>query len=72
MGTIGCVSAFKRYAEISDLAGPSTLTYGVAHKLAGLAFYLGLILVVVGGTELFTRHSLIMITRASICKIPLL
>jgi formate/nitrite transporter len=47
------------------LAGSSTLPYGVARLLAGLAFTLGLILVVVGGSELFTGNNLIMMAFAS-------
>jgi formate transporter len=40
-------------------AGSSALPYGVARLLIGLAFCIGLILVVVGGAELFTGNSLI-------------
>jgi formate/nitrite transporter len=39
--------------------GASALPYGVARLLIGLAFCIGLILVVVGGAELFTGNSLI-------------
>ncbi len=41
------------------------LPYGVGRLLAGLAFCLGLILVVVGGAELFTGNSLIVMAWAS-------
>ncbi|GIV66175.1 MAG: formate transporter FocA [Chloroflexota bacterium] len=40
-------------------AGSSTLPYGVARLLTGLVFTLGLILVIVGGAELFTGNNLI-------------
>lgn len=47
-------------------AGTSgTLPYGVARLLTGLAFCLGLILVVVGGAELFTGNNLIVMAWAS-------
>lgn len=41
------------------------LPYGVVRLLAGLAFSLGLIMVVVGGAELFTGNNLIMIAFMS-------
>lgn len=41
------------------------LPYGVARLLAGLAFCLGLILVVIAGAELFTGNNLIIIAWAS-------
>jgi formate transporter FocA len=41
------------------------LSYGVARLLAGVAFSLGLILVVVGGAELFTGNNLIVMAWAS-------
>jgi formate transporter len=47
------------------LAGTSTLPYGVARFLGGLAFTTGLILVVVGGAELFTGNNLIIMAFAS-------
>jgi formate/nitrite transporter len=47
------------------LAGSSALPYGVARLLAGLVFTLGLILVIVGGSELFTGNNLIMMAFAS-------
>lgn len=42
-----------------------TLPFGVARMLGGLAFALGLILVVLGGAELFTGNSLMVIAVAS-------
>jgi formate transporter len=47
------------------LAGSSALPYGVARVLAGVVFCLGLILVVVGGAELFTGNNLIVMAWAS-------
>lgn len=41
------------------------LGYGVSRLLGGLAFSLGLILVIVGGAELFTGNNLIMMAWAS-------
>jgi formate transporter len=46
-------------------AGGSALPYGVARLLAGTTFTLGLILVVVSGSELFTGNSLIIIAFAN-------
>jgi formate transporter len=46
-------------------AGSSGLPFGVARLLAGLAFSLGLILVVVAGAELFTGNNLIVMAWAS-------
>jgi formate transporter FocA len=46
-------------------AASSTLPYGVARLLTGLAFTVGLILVVVGGAELFTGNTLITMAFAS-------
>jgi formate transporter len=43
----------------------TTLPYGVTRLLAGLAFSLGLIMVVVGGAELFTGNILILIAWTS-------
>jgi formate/nitrite transporter len=46
-------------------AGAGDLPYGVGRLLAGLAFSLGLILVVVAGAELFTGNNLIVMAWAS-------
>jgi formate/nitrite transporter len=43
----------------------SALPFGVVRLLAGLAFCLGLILVIVGGAELFTGNNLIVMAWAS-------
>jgi formate transporter len=47
------------------LAGSSDLPWGVARLLAGLVFSLGLILVILGGAELFTGDSLMIVACAS-------
>jgi formate transporter len=46
------------------LAGASALPYGVGRLLGGLAFCLGLILVIVAGAELFTGNNLIVMAWA--------
>ena len=47
------------------LTGSEGLPWGVARLLAGLVFSLGLILVIVGGAELFTGDSLMIVACAS-------
>jgi formate transporter len=47
------------------LAGTSSLPFGVQRLLAGLVFCLGLILVIVGGAELFTGNNLIVMAWAN-------
>ncbi|HXV11357.1 MAG TPA: formate/nitrite transporter family protein [Burkholderiales bacterium] len=47
------------------LTGAGELPWGVARLLAGLVFSLGLILVIVGGAELFTGDSLMVVACAS-------
>lgn len=46
-------------------AGSSDLPYGVARMLIGMTFCIGLILIVVGGAELFTGNILIVMAWAS-------
>jgi formate transporter len=46
-------------------AGASALPFGIARLLAGVTFTLGLILVVVSGSELFTGNSLVIIAFAN-------
>lgn len=46
------------------VAGAGDLPYGVTRLLAGLVFTLGLILVIVGGAELFTGNNLIVMAWA--------
>jgi formate/nitrite transporter len=50
-------------------AGPIAASWGPLRALAGVVFSLGLILVVVGGAELFTGNSLIVLAWAS-GKVP--
>ena len=45
--------------------GYAKLPYGVVRLLAGLVFSLGLVLVVIGGAELFTGNNLIVMAWAS-------
>ena len=47
------------------VTGASDLPFGVARLLGGLAFSLGLILVVVAGAELFTGNNLIVMAAAA-------
>lgn len=47
------------------LAGSADLPWGLARLLGGLVFSLGLILVVIGGAELFTGDSLMVVAWAS-------
>lgn len=47
------------------VAGAGELPYGITRLLAGLVFSLGLILVVVGGAELFTGNNLIIMAWAN-------
>ena len=47
------------------LAGAGDAPWGAVRVLAGVAFSVGLILVVVGGAELFTGNTLIVMARAS-------
>ncbi len=46
-------------------AGASGVPFGIARLLAGIAFSLGLVLVLVGGAELFTGNNLIVMAWAS-------
>jgi formate transporter len=50
-------------------AGAAALPFGVGRLLAGVTFSLGLILVIVGGAELFTGNTLIVMAWAS-GKVP--
>ena len=53
-------------AVFSTVVGTdSTLGYGVTRWLAGIAFSLGLILVVVAGAELFTGNNFMVMAVAS-------
>lgn len=49
------------FSSVIALGMPGTWPYGIMKALQGLAFSLGLILVVIGGAELFTGNNLIVI-----------
>jgi formate transporter len=69
MGGIFSTTVASGSIAIKDPGGAAAfatgLPYGVTRLLAGLVFCLGLILVVVGGAELFTGNNLIVIAWAS-------
>jgi formate transporter len=61
----GAFIAMGAVFSTAATAGGADLPYGVSRALAGLAFSLGLILVVVAGAELFTGNNLIVMAWAS-------
>jgi formate/nitrite transporter len=61
----GAFIAFGAMFMTVVLTGTGELPWGVARVLAGLVFSLGLILVIVGGAELFTGDSLMIVACAS-------
>ena len=62
----GAFIALGAMFATTALAGTTgVIPYGVARVLAGLVFCLGLILVIVGGAELFTGNNLIVMAWAS-------
>jgi formate/nitrite transporter len=61
----GAFIAFGAMFMTVVLTGADDLPWGVARLLAGLVFSLGLVLVIVGGAELFTGDSLMIIACAS-------
>jgi formate/nitrite transporter len=61
----GAFIGFGAMFATTTLAGGEALPYGVARLLAGLVFSLGLILVVVGGAELFTGNVMATMALAS-------
>ena len=61
----GAFIAFGAIFMTVVLTGASALPWGVARLLAGLVFSLGLVLVIVGGAELFTGDSLMIVAFAS-------
>ena len=61
----GAFIAFGAIFMTVVLTGAGELPWGVARLLGGLAFSLGLILVIVGGAELFTGDSLMIVACAS-------
>ncbi len=61
----GAFIALGAVFATTTAAGSGALPFGVARLLTGLVFCLGLILVVVGGAELFTGNNLIVMAWAS-------
>jgi formate transporter len=61
----GAFIAFGGLFSTVVLSGSETLPWGVARLLAGLVFSLGLILVIIGGAELFTGDTLMVMAYAS-------
>jgi len=61
----GAFIALGAVFATTTAAGTSALPFGVAKLLTGLVFCLGLILVIVGGAELFTGNNLIVMAWAS-------
>jgi len=61
----GAFIALGAVFATNTAAGSSALPFGIARLLTGLVFCLGLILVVVGGAELFTGNNLIVMAWAS-------
>jgi formate transporter len=61
----GAFIALGAVFATTALAGSAALPWGPVRVLAGVAFSLGLILVVVGGAELFTGNNLIVMAWAS-------
>jgi formate transporter len=61
----GAFIALGGVAATVALSGTGTWPWGAARLLAGTAFSLGLILVVVGGAELFTGNTLLVMAWAS-------
>jgi formate/nitrite transporter FocA (FNT family) len=61
-GAFIALGAMFSTTAVAGAAG--ALPYGVTRLLAGLVFSLGLILVVVGGAELFTGNNLIVMAWA--------
>jgi formate/nitrite transporter len=50
---------------VAGTSGPAGLPYGVVRLMAGVVFSLGLILVIIGGAELFTGNNLIVMAWAN-------
>lgn len=61
----GAFIALGAIFSTTVVAGAGGLPYGLVRLLAGVVFSLGLILVVVGGAELFTGNNLIVMAWAS-------
>ena len=61
----GAFIAFGAIFMTVVMTGAGDLPWGVARLLGGVAFSLGLILVIVGGAELFTGDALMIVAYAS-------
>jgi len=61
----GAFIALGAVAMIVVMTGASSFPWGIARALGGIAFSLGLILVIVGGAELFTGDCLMIVAWAS-------
>jgi formate transporter len=61
----GAFISFGAIFATTVSAGSADLPYGVGRLLTGLVFSVGLILVVIGGAELFTGNNIIVIAWAS-------
>ncbi len=61
----GAFIAFGAVFATTVGAGSAALPYGVVRLLTGVVFSLGLILVIIGGAELFTGNTLIVMAWAS-------
>jgi len=59
--------AFIAFGSVffTTVTSASTMSYGVTRLLGGLSFCLGLVLVIVGGAELFTGNNLIIMAWAN-------
>src|SRR5512139_1675394 len=69
IGAIFATTVAAGGMSVKDAAGAAAfstgLPYGVTRLLVGLVFSTGLILVIIGGAELFTGNTLIMMAYAS-------
>jgi formate transporter FocA len=65
----GAFIALGAVVSTTVVAGAGSLPFGIVRLIAGFVFSLGLILVIVGGAELFTGNTLILIAWAS-GKVP--
>lgn len=61
----GAFIAFGAIFMTVVLTGSADVPWGIARLLAGLVFSLGLVLVIVGGAELFTGDTLMVVAYAS-------
>ncbi len=57
---LGCI-----FFTVSQTAGGTAIPWGISQVIGGLTFSLGLVLVIVGGAELFTGNNLIIMAWAS-------